>query len=540
MTGGFPSLARTPGLLALRKMKLDLKSPWLFLGVVLGWRLLLLVLTAQPVPGSDAFLFDGAPINWLLHGQYYNPSLAECFPISGRQVFAAYPPIYQGLLLPWMALFGTSARSAMWFHFVCACVGGAVLVKTLQLAYPKAKWVNFALLFLFAVTFDDRPEGLAHVFGLLALLATAARMQGRIGWLPGQAGIAAALFCSLYTSIIVGAFYCGVTLLAGVVAWFRERHPLPWPAAAGVVVLFAGVTFWIAKAHPLWWSGFLENARQTPVSTAGLRFPQPADVLKVVRNAPVFVAALVWLPWLWMRLRGNAKRVREPTAQSTADLAWVSLTTAITAGGLLLMLGGLTLFTANYVVYLWYAQVLLAAGLITLAADLGPRRRQALKAALGCGLVLVSIRAAGMTTWGALCAADVNYQRAQTIVRRELEPFVKVEAPVSVSSAFLYEAASLGVARAVHSDWGYDRRGQAAGSELSLLKKLRPAKLVLTQFDYYRVHAPIIEELGRHPELGSSRVRNTASLPAPDSFPSLQRILQQVSWAPVIVDFTWK
>jgi len=171
---------------------------------------------------------------------------------------------------------------------------------------------------------------------------------------------------------------------------------------------------------------------------------------------------------------------------------------------------------------------------------LGPRGRQALKAALGCGLVLVSIRAAGMTTWGALCAADVNYQRAQTIVRRELEPFVKVEAPVSVSSAFLYEAASLGVARAVHSDWGYDRRGQAAGSELSLLKKLRPAKLVLTQFDYYRVHAPIIEELGRHPELGSSRVRNTASLPAPDSFPSLQRILQQVSWAPVIVDFTWK
>src|SRR5512138_454877 len=112
-------------------MKLAIRSPWFFLGIVLGWRFLLLVLTAQPVPGNDSFLFDGAVINWLLHGRYFNPSLVECFPISGGQVFSAYPPIYQGLLLPWMALFGTSALSVMWFHFACACVAGAVLVKIL-------------------------------------------------------------------------------------------------------------------------------------------------------------------------------------------------------------------------------------------------------------------------------------------------------------------------------------------------------------------------------------------------------------------------
>ena len=90
------------------------RGPWLVLGLVLAWRLALLVFTAQPIPANDAFLFDGAVVNWLMHGQYFNPSLAEAFPISGHQVFAAYPPVYQAVLLLWMSVCGTSVLSAMW------------------------------------------------------------------------------------------------------------------------------------------------------------------------------------------------------------------------------------------------------------------------------------------------------------------------------------------------------------------------------------------------------------------------------------------
>ena len=104
------------------------RGPWLVLGLVLAWRLALLVFTAQPIPANDAFLFDGAVVNWLLHGQYFNPSLAEAFPISGQQVFAAYPPIYQAVLLPLMSVCGTSVLSAMWFHFLLFSLASFLVV----------------------------------------------------------------------------------------------------------------------------------------------------------------------------------------------------------------------------------------------------------------------------------------------------------------------------------------------------------------------------------------------------------------------------
>ncbi|HEY5910698.1 MAG TPA: hypothetical protein VJA21_08855 [Verrucomicrobiae bacterium] len=530
-------------------MRLGFKCPWLLLGIVVLWRLLVLIGTAQPVPGNDAFLFDGAVVNWLLHGQYFNPSLAECFPINGREIFAAYPPIYQGLLSLWMWFFGTSAGAAMWFHFVCFGVAGLVLAQALRLAFPKRPEVSVALLFLFAVTFDDRPEGLAHVFGLLALLLSVADIQMKVNRAVTQSAIVLALFCSLYTSLIVGGFYFGITVLFGGLGWLAGRRRLPWAVAIGVVALFTGVTVGVALVRPLWWQGFLENARQTPVSTTGFRFPQAAEVIKIIRNAPVFLLALACAPWLWWKQPGSDAR---PLTVEGGDRAWTAgglqvtgcpswwLATAIAASGLALVIGALTLFTANYVIYLWYAQALLAAGLLERAANLPPWRRRLLQAALAGCLVLVSVRAVGMTTWGALCASDVNYARARSIVRQELQPFANSEARPVVSSAFLYEAAALNVRRAIHADWPYDRRQPTTGGDLALMNRLRPPKLVLTQFDFYRVYAPIVEEFRRHPELCSVNVRNTATVPTPDSFPSLQRVLQHISWAPIVVEFSWR
>ena len=95
-----------------------MSSRWLVFVLVFAWKVALLLFSAQPVPANDSFFYDGPVVNLLLHGQYVNPSLALAFPISGTEVFSAYPPLYQLVLLPWMLVFGTSALSAIWLHLL--------------------------------------------------------------------------------------------------------------------------------------------------------------------------------------------------------------------------------------------------------------------------------------------------------------------------------------------------------------------------------------------------------------------------------------
>jgi len=35
-------------------------------------------------------------------------------------------------------------------------------------------------------------------------------------------------------------------------------------------------------------------------------------------------------------------------------------------------------------------------------------------------------------------------------------------------------------------------------------------------------------------------VTNTAQIPAPDSFPAIQKVVQHISWAPVVVTLQWR
>ena len=44
----------------------------------------------------------------------------------------------------------------------------------------------------------------------------------------------------------------------------------------------------------------------------------------------------------------------------------------------------------------------------------------------------------------------------------------------------------------------------------------------------------------QHPELAETRIRDLAAVRPPDAIPSLQRVVQHISWAPVIVDLDWK
>ena len=50
----------------------------------------------------------------------------------------------------------------------------------------------------------------------------------------------------------------------------------------------------------------------------------------------------------------------------------------------------------------------------------------------------------------------------------------------------------------------------------------------------------VLAEAQKNPDLKNVQVTNTAKTRAPDSYPSLQKILQHISWAPVIVDLTWR
>src|ERR1700722_9005904 len=117
-------------------VRFSLRNPFCVLGLVLLWRVLLLVFTAQPIPANDAFGYDGAVVNYLHTGHYCNPSLALIFPISGRQVFSLYPPGYQAVLLPWMEMFGTSVISAMALHLVLFGISAWLTVMILQRFFP--------------------------------------------------------------------------------------------------------------------------------------------------------------------------------------------------------------------------------------------------------------------------------------------------------------------------------------------------------------------------------------------------------------------
>jgi hypothetical protein len=106
-----------------------------------------------------------------------------------------------------------------------------------------------------------------------------------------------------------------------------------------------------------------------------------------------------------------------------------------------------------------------------------------------------------------------------------------------VSSAFLYDAAQRTNLTWLHSDWPAPASG--TGWERHALENLRPAKLILTQFDYYRRYEPVLANLQQsHPEFGI-HITNLAHIAPPDASSKLQKVVQHISWAPVVVDFHW-
>ncbi len=500
------------------------------------WRVLLLIFTAQPIPSNDAFIFDGGMINWLQHGHYVNPCIEVGYPISSGKVFSIYPPGYQIALLIWLPVFGVSVLSVMAMHLAMFTTAALLVLLLVRKFFPGG--TNYALiaLLLFGITFNDRPEDLAHIFGLASLWLVARQISQPRNQVWNAAGITLALLLALYTSVIVGAFYFGAGFLTCAAAWLfkngRAERPLRpkvtvfVPFIVAAICFFAGVVL-VIETHPLWWQGFLENGKKQSVM-GGFHAPHSLEIIKLIRTTPVFLLALAALPFGFARRK---QLIAEP---------WLFLVAGVFAMGATLLFLTMTLIAPDYVNYTIYAQIILAAGLLALAPKLFPESKCWPRALFAACVVLVSVRAVGMTTWGAACAWKNNYWHTQEQLRTELKPFVDSDAPVVLSSAFLYSAAEFGVQHPIHSDWYYDRALTAPGVNFDGIVKLRPPKLVLTQFDYYRGFIGLLDKLRQHPELVTVRVRDEALMPTPDANPKLQRVVQHISWAPVIVDLEWK
>jgi len=492
--------------------------PGITIALFLTWKVALLVFTTQPVPSNDSFFYDGAVVNYLWCGQYCNPALAEVLPISGRVVFSAYPPLYQAVLLGWMKTFGTSALVAMWLHvLLLAGFSFTVLRLWRELRVPAAA-ANLAGLFLFGLTFHDRPDTLAHVLGALALLAV---VRG-LSW-PA----AALLVLTFATSLQIGGIYAlwSALLLAGAAGLGRGR--LPWAAALALGGTLAVLIALVKFGQPQLWAGFQEHVRITP-SVTGWRWPRVDDGLKLGRTAPGILIVAIALAWL----TATGRLGREQFARSPALL--VALSGVVTA--LALMAGCLLVLTPNTVHIAGYLQpVIVGAFLGGIAGSLNPQPRWGHPLPLGAAVLLVSIRAVGQTTWGVACARDVGYETARAAVSAALDTAPR-SGTVFVSAAFLYEAARHTNVISLHSDWPAPAQG--SHWELRAVENLRPAKLLLTQFDYHRRYAAVVRDFQQaHPEV-RIRLTNLARVPPPDASPRWQRVVQHLSWAPVIVEFS--
>src|SRR5438552_2799639 len=222
-----------PGSMLGQVMNRLLDRPGLVFALVFCWKVALLAFTVQPIPANDSYFYDGPVVHLLNHGGYFNPSIALARPISGTEFFSAYPPGYQLVLLAWMAIFGTSAVSACWFHLVL--FGGYLLVLLAifrHFAVP-ARYSNLAALFLFAITFHDRPDSLAFLLGTLAVYASARAQDPRkksssdSGANPWAWLASGFVILTLSTSLQIGSVYFACVILSTTMAWKILHRPFP-------------------------------------------------------------------------------------------------------------------------------------------------------------------------------------------------------------------------------------------------------------------------------------------------------------------------
>ncbi|HZV35621.1 MAG TPA: hypothetical protein VFB72_13690, partial [Verrucomicrobiae bacterium] len=409
------------------------KNAWLVFALVFAWKVALFLVSTQPIPANDAYFYDGAVIHYLLHGGYFEPCIAQAFPVSGTQVFSAYPPGYQLPLLAWMSVFGVSAPSAMALHIVL--FGGylLVLLAIFRRLQVPAWCVNLAGGFLLVLTFHDRPDSFAHLLGVLAVYACVrsrraldpshGESRGLWTWLMVLFIVLA--FC---TSLQIGGIYLLVTWIAILAACRMEKERIPLVPLALTALIPALLALCVKIFLPTAWAGFMENVHQTPF-LAGLRMPAWNSTLKIFRSVPGIVLILLLLPLSLKKLKSN------PESPLTDRFGIIFVATLLPAVGI--MIASLTIIAANTVAISNYLQPVIVAAY--LAWNVSRRLEwNWLRLQVIClvpAILLGSVRAVGMSTWGLACAKDVSYSAAVQRVHEELA-HVPPKTKIVMSSAF--------------------------------------------------------------------------------------------------------
>jgi len=508
-------------------------SPGIIFALFALWKITLFSITVQPIPANDAYFYDGAVVNRLHGGTFVNPTVAIARPYSGTEFFSAYPPLYQPVLYLWMSICGASAASAAGLHVLLVIIWSGLVYRILR-RLEIATWaMHLAGGFLFVVTFHDRPDTLAHVLGTGAVLAV-------VHWLnpvarPVALWMSAILLALTYaTSLQLGAMYTG---LVGVTVcgycWFSKAK-LPWTPLLVMALIPFGLLVLGKYTVPRWWLGFVENAQDNP-STLGLHVPDVGALLKLARTLPGVLLLPLLLIANGSRIRAGLRDLPKPT---------LAIFLGATFATLAVMVLSLCYLTPNYLTTFaaFLQPIVIGAGLATVTPAGISTTQRAIVVGLGCAAIgLGGIRAVGMTTWGLLCASDVSYRDSRDRVNTELDAIANADSrPVALSAAYLYAASGHTNLSLIHVDYMVRLKGAATASDLDGLLELKPGRLLLTQFDYYRRYEHMISLLRREPAVAEVRVENCARVPAPDAIPSMRKVVQHISWAPVIVKISWR
>jgi len=501
--------------------------------IILVWRWLLFAFFNLPVPTNDAFFYDCPAIWWVDYGRYVVPVAAEVFPISGTEVFSAYPPLYQFTLILWLTVFGTSAQVTIAFHLFLVSLGTTLVVAICWQLRVRAVAALFAVLFTIGITFHDRPDDLAHVWGLISVLCFTLHRR-RPGGANLRALMTAGLLACFFTAPVAGAIYFIALACASFADTCLAGRQLIWRPFVLVAVLFWGIVLAIALLRPLWWAGFLENASTTKTVMAPSLI-NVTSLLKLLRTAPLFWIAPAWLGILYLRNRKLCEATESNHFPLAAGLAGAG---AIVLATLMILIG------SNNVAMLLYLQCLMAALLLEIQFRFWPERAKTAMAVLIVCILVLSIRLIGLSTWGVLAAQAFDSSKALALVRQEVAAASTQTEPQSlaISSAFLYAAVDTPAAksqrvRLFHSDWMVLRYPDRSFAQS--VPKTKPDKLILTQFDYYRNYTETIEAWRQKGLIKRIKVIDHASFPVPDANPNLQRVLQHISWAPVVVEVQW-
>jgi len=300
-----------------------------------------------------------------------------------------------------------------------------------------------------------------------------------------------------------------------------------WLVLAVMTIVPVALVISVKTLWPHLWAGFQEHAQQTP-SVTSWRLPSVAELLKILRTAPGVLLALALLPATLVRSHRAEQR-------QFALLAAAGVTSAAVLGGALFFL------TPNLVANVAYVQPLVVGMSLALLAGgvVAESRLAVLRAYFGLAVVLVSIRAIGLTTLGVACAMDVSERDARQLVARELTRLPD-RATVAVSAAYLYDAwPQQSRLKLLHCDWLGPLKRNQPSAEFDNFLAAKPSRLILTQFDYYRRYETWLGQLQALPNAAKVRVENAARVQPPDASPRWQRVVQHVSWAPVVVRLEW-